>query len=602
MIIKWLTGLIKGEKRRERAKVEIEELKKALLEDPKFRDEILRELEYRTGRRDLLKAGVLGLLGLTVGSMVGGEAGAVTRSVNSSSVNSSVAREIVSDYAVKIPKPCTCIVAQDGTGDYDVSPGEDASEVIQKAIDYAHKKGGGEVRIKEGLYLINSTIKFDKKGNANMNIVMSEGTILEPNECNKILDIRAYPFSGFENYVSNIIINGGWLGQTRNKDIKTYNALGILIGFCKDISLLNVNFVGLRRGALKLLTNWDTHIINCRFFECGVGCTPQVYIGQDPERRDNTNSCKFIGCRFESHRNFATHLEIAAPSRQNFFDTCKFHGDKNNIHPLIYIHGDNWNRNFFVNCSIEWNGGPLIKCTDSTSNPNIFEACLIQSWGYYSNDKPYVDLISLKRSEIKLVGCYLLGGLNGINAVADSNLKPSQVWIDACIFKYQTDAAIRAVDSDVYINGVTIRDVGKYGIVLKPHYHSMINGLYIIHSDLDGSSTPAIWIQGKGVKYLANVDIELVEVPFQFDAKPDILKNINAKGRLSERAGVAVIKSGTKSAIVKHGLILKPRKILVTAGGDIGSIWVSDATSTQFTINCSTAPDKDIEVYWYAEI
>jgi len=155
MFIKWLTGLIKGKKRRERAKVEIEELKKALLEDPKFRDEVLRELEYRTGRRDLLKAGVLGLLGFTVGSMVGGEAGAVTQPVNSS-----VARDVVSDYAVKIPKPCTCIVAQDGTGDYDVSPGEDASEVIQKAIDYAHGKGGGEVRIREGSYILDNTIEL----------------------------------------------------------------------------------------------------------------------------------------------------------------------------------------------------------------------------------------------------------------------------------------------------------------------------------------------------------------------------------------------------------------------------------------------------------
>ncbi len=104
----------------------MEELKKALLEDPKFRDEILKELEYRTGRRDLLKAGVLGLLGLAAGA-------AVTPTTPAAGSNTAI--ETISDYTgVKIPKPCIAIVAQDGTGNYDVSP-EDASEVIQNAID-----------------------------------------------------------------------------------------------------------------------------------------------------------------------------------------------------------------------------------------------------------------------------------------------------------------------------------------------------------------------------------------------------------------------------------------------------------------------------------
>ncbi len=162
-MISMLTNFIKNKKKKEKTELVIEELKKSLLEDPKFRDEILRELEYRTGRRDFLKVGVLGLLGLSAVS-----SGVYAQNVSSANIDENVIREIVSDYvrdyadSIKIPKPCTVVVAQDGTGDYDVSPGEDASEVIQKAIDDAHKKGGGEVKIREGEYLVEKMIKLHR--------------------------------------------------------------------------------------------------------------------------------------------------------------------------------------------------------------------------------------------------------------------------------------------------------------------------------------------------------------------------------------------------------------------------------------------------------
>lgn len=41
-----------GEKKKQRVRTE-EELKKALLNDPEFRDEILKELKYSTGRRGM---------------------------------------------------------------------------------------------------------------------------------------------------------------------------------------------------------------------------------------------------------------------------------------------------------------------------------------------------------------------------------------------------------------------------------------------------------------------------------------------------------------------------------------------------------------------
>ena len=191
MIIEWITNRIKGEKKKEKVKIEIEELKKALLNDPEFRDEILRELEYRTGRRDILKAGVLGLLGLAVG----GAAGAAT-------VGNEMATETISDYTcTKIPKPCTCIVAQDGTGDYDVLPNEDASVIIQRAIDNVAKRGGGEVRIKEGKYEVHTSLKIQKSYLALKG--MGWGTKLVGVNTDNVIFI-----DGINNYTQGVVIKG----------------------------------------------------------------------------------------------------------------------------------------------------------------------------------------------------------------------------------------------------------------------------------------------------------------------------------------------------------------------------------------------------------
>jgi len=71
---------------------------------------------------------------------------------------------------------------------------------------------------------------------------------------------------------------------------------------------------------------------------------------------------------------------------------------------------------------------------------------------------------------------------------------------------------------------------------------------------------------------------------------------------LHSSRGVATIASGATSVTVNHGLVCTPSRVLITPlGQPSGSLWVSDITSTSFTINISSAPSANLPVAWVAE-
>jgi hypothetical protein len=71
---------------------------------------------------------------------------------------------------------------------------------------------------------------------------------------------------------------------------------------------------------------------------------------------------------------------------------------------------------------------------------------------------------------------------------------------------------------------------------------------------------------------------------------------------LNRNTGQATIPAGATSVTVNHGLICTPTKVLITPlAQPPGYVWVSNITSSQFTINTSTSPTTDLPVAWYAE-
>jgi parallel beta-helix repeat protein len=65
--------------------------------------------------------------------------------------------------------------------------------------------------------------------------------------------------------------------------------------------------------------------------------------------------------------------------------------------------------------------------------------------------------------------------------------------------------------------------------------------------------------------------------------------------------GNATINASSTSVVVTHGMNSTPTIIQCTAQGNIGNVWVSNPTLTQFTINCATAPVSNTIVSWEAK-
>jgi len=82
----------------------------------------------------------------------------------------------------------------------------------------------------------------------------------------------------------------------------------------------------------------------------------------------------------------------------------------------------------------------------------------------------------------------------------------------------------------------------------------------------------------------------------------------NQGGYVSEAAGTGTILSGTTSIAVTHGLSFTPvaQDIILTFSenptNDPGNIWVSNLTSTQFTVNCRSNPGaSNLDFGWRAQ-
>ena len=186
----------------------------------------------------------------------------------------------------------------------------------------------------------------------------------------------------------------------------------------------------------------------------------------------------------------------------------------------------------------------------------------------------------------------------------------------------------------ILLIGVRTLNNKTYGMVINSQYVSVVDALVVGNSRASTGTYEGIKITASYVTIMNSIIADGImgftaqqslgiNIPTAVDYV-NIISNIivgNVNGQLgglnnlgpnsrvkynigasTTASGQATIPANATSVTVNHGLICAPTKVLVTPlAQPSGSIWVSGITSTQFTINISTAPASNLPVAWYAE-
>jgi len=156
--------------------------------------------------------------------------------------------------------------------------------------------------------------------------------------------------------------------------------------------------------------------------------------------------------------------------------------------------------------------------------------------------------------------------------------------------------------SDCFIFGNT-----GYGIWLQGTLYAQITDNYIDDKNRNGvaqnSQTHGIIETGASDNNLIVNNITLNHLTANIltvGANTIVKDNI---GFTTENSGVATIPNGSSSVVVDHGLAAAPSVVKLTGThSEVKDCWVTNPTSTQFTINASAAVTADRDVYWQAEV
>jgi len=157
---------------------------------------------------------------------------------------------------------------------------------------------------------------------------------------------------------------------------------------------------------------------------------------------------------------------------------------------------------------------------------------------------------------------------------------------------------IDLIENDIYL-------CGNHGIYVRNYSGETISSVNIFRNNIHHNTY-------YGLAFTINGTIEGCLAYYnQFNdndwgavsPSPSGVKMFSNKGYTTENSGVATIPNGSSSVVVNHGLAAAPSVVKLTGThSEVANCWVTNVTSTQFTINAPAAVTADRDVYWQAEV
>ena len=414
---------------------------------------------------------------------------------------------------------------------------------IQEAINYVYNSGGGIVRIRRGNYNISQSITM-----LSGIIVKGEGYLMSlaephPPEEETPISGTIINANGVDAFIGNNITSGG----IRDLAIK-YPARGIAFGatntlgcayfHIKNVMIYQPSVRGIEVTNFQYLRIDQLYILNVPGGTSAIA--PGAWFKNDHNNWDGGNSV-------------FTDIFIRGGAQADGVITFEADNHGLSLIDVIRPQVNMWGSNGV---------GANVKYLNNT-NGNM-GAINIYGGDFEGGAKYAVELIGAINNYINITytdatySVYLANNSYGVSSRFNT--------ITGIIGKiYNTSAWENFVISPY--PGFKIASGGIYGLVVQTN-------------PVTGSTRPTLLVGTRAI-YTSN--------------------NISIRGP-GKNFGTATIPSGSTSVTVNHGLTCTPSVVNVTPlAQPSGNLWVSNITSTSFTINISTAPSTNLPIAWLAE-
>jgi len=499
-------------------------------------------------------------------------------------------------YANNPPYPYNVIVYTEGGHYYAKDEGgnlicvDSPTACIQEAALSA--KGGGRVLIKRGVYTVSQTIDL---GSGDLNLTI-EGEDMWSTTVAPASDIPVFKaVAGSANYVKNLSLrqlrifgNGAGTGLVLGASQQN------VLQFAALIEVEKVFFDSLKQ-SIYANNLWISRLVDV-ISNGGVSGGPPA-IQLDQNGADTSHDVYIV--RLYSEGNGSRPLSLPPHSydivvRDSYIDA--------RVDYLIYMDPSSHDNAVFGSYLVDATSYAIYASPTSRIEGN---SILNSANGIYSTG---AIVRGNALASISGYGIYLVNPSTYLNIVEGNAVQGAQI-------------GIYSAADNAMIRGNRIYNTSAQAIWVYYHTGNLIEGNSIYQAQTSGGQG-IIEIEGqynvvkgnfvnssKGAYAVLEGDGDYNTIVDNALLAPAAVKWVGAHtyvdnnvAYIKRNAGRATIASGSTSVAVSHGLSCTPSKVLVTPlAQPSGSIWVSGITSSQFTINISTAPSSNLPIAWYAE-